>query len=77
MTELLFEHFADLLKHDPLRRSRLASDLSCRRASGGRMFEAAVLHLLRADHSAGLAGHAKRRSQSPPRKDGRHAWGRR
>ena len=77
MTELLLKHFADLLKHDPLRISRLASDRSCRRPSGGRMFEAAVLHLLQADHSTGLAGHAKRRSQSPPRKDGRNAWGRR
>ena len=37
----------------PLRRARLAS---------GRLFEAAVLHLLWTDNSAGLAGHVKRRS---------------
>ena len=58
----------------PLRRARLASGRLCRRPSGGRMFEAAVLHLLSADKSAGLAGHVKRRPQSPPRRDGRHSW---
>ena len=45
----------------PLRGARRASGRSCRRPSGGRMFEAAVLHLLRTDNSTGLAGHAKRR----------------
>ena len=59
----------------PLRRARLASGRSCRRPSGGRMFEAAVLHLLWADNSAGLAGHVKRWPRSPPRRDGRHPWG--
>ena len=48
----------------PLRRARLAPGRSCRRLSGGRMLEAAVLHLLRADHSAGSAGHVKRREGS-------------
>ena len=41
-----------------LSRAWLASGRLCRRPSGGRMFEAAVLHLLRADNSAGLAGMA-------------------
>ena len=45
----------------PLRRAWLTSGRSCRRPSGGRMFEAAVLHMLRAGKSAGLAGHVKRR----------------
>ena len=49
----------------PLRRAWLASGRLCRRPSGGRMFEAAVLHLLRADNSAGLAGHVKRQPRSP------------
>ena len=44
----------------PSRRARLAPGRSCRRLSGGRMLEAAVLHLLRADHSAGSAWHVKR-----------------
>ena len=48
-----------------LRRAWLASGRLCRRPSGGRMFEAAVLQLLRTDSSAGLAGHVKRRPQSP------------
>ena len=39
-----------------LSRAWLASGRLCRRPSGGRMFEAAVLHLLRTDNSAGLAG---------------------
>ncbi len=56
----------------PLRRAWLASGQSCRRPFGGRMFEPPVLHLLRANNSAGLAGYVKRRSQSPPRRDGRH-----
>ena len=51
----------------PLCGARLASGRSCRRPSGGRMFEAAVLHLLRTDNSAGLAGPAKRRPRSPRR----------
>ena len=50
----------------PLRRARLAS---------GRLFEAAILHLLWTDNSAGLAGHVKRRSRSPPLRDERHAFG--
>ena len=54
----------------PLRRARLASGRPCRRLSGGRMIEAAVLHLLRADKSADLAVHVKRRVRSPPRWDG-------
>ena len=56
-----------------MRRPRLASGRSRRRLSGGLMIKAAVLHLLRADKSAGLAGHVKRRVQSPPRRDGRHS----
>ena len=44
----------------PLSRAWLASGRLCRRPSGGRMFEAAVLHLLWADNSAGLARHVKR-----------------
>ena len=44
----------------PLRRAWLASGRLCRRPSGGRMFEDAVLHLLWADNSAGLARHVKR-----------------
>ena len=36
----------------PLRRARLAPSRSCRCLFGGRKLEAAVLHLLRADHSA-------------------------
>ena len=48
----------------PLRRAWLAS---------GRMFKAAVLHLLRIDNPASLAGHFKCRS--PPRRDGRHSFG--
>ena len=58
----------------PLRKAWLASGRLCRRPSGGRMFEAAVLHLLSADNSAGLAGHVKHRPQSPPRRDGQHSW---
>ena len=57
----------------PLRRARLASGRPCRRLSGGRMIDAAVLHLLRADKSAGLAVHVKRRVRSHPRRDGRHS----
>ena len=45
----------------PLRGAWLASGRSCRRPLGGRMFEAAVLHPLRTDKSAGLAAHVKRR----------------
>ena len=40
----------------PLRRAWLASGQSCRRPFGGRMFEAAVLYLLRIEHSAGMDG---------------------
>ena len=43
----------------PLRRAKLAAGRSCRRLSGGRMLDAVVLHLLRADNSAGSAGHVK------------------
>ena len=49
----------------PLRRAWLASGRLCRRPSGGRMFEAAVLRLWRTDSSADLAGPVKRRPQSP------------
>ncbi len=54
----------------PFRRAWLASGRLLRRRAGGRMFEVSVLHLLWADNSAGLAGHVKRRSRSPPRRDG-------
>ena len=40
----------------PLRRARLAPGRSYRRLSGGRMLEAVVLHLLRADNSASSGG---------------------
>ena len=54
---------------DPVAQSVACVRRLCRRPSGGRMFKAAVLHLLRADKSAGLAGLVKRRLRSPETDD--------
>ena len=53
--------FAGGLRFGPLAIPLRGAWLASGRPSGGRMFEAAVLHPLQADKSAGLAAHVKRR----------------